>query len=320
MAFIGLAIFFWSYGAEVAAKAERSGKNRLRDIASTPEMRALLNIPSAAPDRRGDKKGLSLRLGSERRRLNDEIPVKGLKADLARADLPISVTEFWLISVGLGSVLFLVLTLTGHPVITAIALGLIGFYGPRWYVKRRKNNRIAKFTAQLADALQGMAATLRSGGSIQVALNEVVRGGQEPIKGEFDLVIKQIAVGEALPDALDALTRRIPSTDLEFVAIAIKINAEVGGQLADILQAVGETIRKRDELNGKVQTLTAQANMTIKFMLGLPVVAMGAMSLLQPATMTNFTEALCGRIIIAVVVVLMLIGYFLAKKLGTVKV
>src|SRR5512139_640138 len=143
--------------------------------------------------------------------------------------------------------------------IASLAIGgVIGFFIPRFYVKRQQGLRLTRFNDQLGDMLNLMTNGLRAGYSTMQAMEAVSRELPAPICDEFRRVVQEMQIGISMEKALDNLLRRIPSDDLDFVVTAIGVQREVGGNLSEILDTISFTIRERVRIKGEIRTLTAQ--------------------------------------------------------------
>ena len=192
----------------------------------------------------------------------------GAKAQesLSRADLKFTVGEYMILRLitsvlgaGLGYIAGLTNSLiVGAPLPFAVVGTLIGYMAPRFWVGRRASGRIAAFNAQLAETINLLANALRSGNSIAQAMTLAAREAPYPTNVEFARVVAEIGLGIPPEEALSNLMRRVPSEDLDLMITAVNVSAEVGGNLAEVLEKIGETIRQRMSLKGDIATLTAQ--------------------------------------------------------------
>jgi tight adherence protein B len=129
---------------------------------------------------------------------------------------------------------------------------------PRFYVARRASGRLGTFNNQLPDTVALLANALRSGNSVGQAMASASREAPPPTNGEFARVVAEIGLGVPPEEALANMVHRVPSEDLDMMVTAMNISAEVGGNLAEVLEKIGETIRHRVRLKGDIATLTAQ--------------------------------------------------------------
>ena len=191
-----------------------------------------------------------------------------LARELARADLALKPSEFLAIRVGaivagptLAFLVGLVVPGLANPV--AWVMGAVaGFWLPRFWLNRRKSNRLKAFNHGLADTITLIANALRAGSSFLQAIEMVVRETQPPVSTEFARVIREVNLGLPFEQALANMVRRVRSEDLELMTTAISIQHQVGGNLAEILDSIAFTIRERVRIKGEIKTLTAQGRMS----------------------------------------------------------
>jgi tight adherence protein B len=247
--------------------------------------------------------------------------------ELARADLKFKVAEYYALvfisTVGGGVIAFL---LQSHPVSFIIG-GVVGFFAPRFYVKRQQAVRIRKFDDQLGDMLNLMTNGLRAGYSTNQAMEAVSRELPAPISDEFRRVIQEMQIGIPMEKALENLLRRIPSEDLDFVITAINVQREVGGNLSEILDTISFTIRERVRIKGEIRVMTANVRASGGILSLIPVGLALALWFLSPEYIGEFfaengiiPQPLCGFIAVAVIVGLILAGYFVMMKIADIEV
>ena len=210
--------------------------------------------------------------------------------DLARADLKLKVSEYLFIwgaaIVGIPVFMFLAgfaLPALQNPIILLVG-AVVGFFLPRWYVRRRQGKRINQFNKQLPDTITLVANALRAGSSFLQAIELVVREARPPISTEFARVIREVNLGLPFEQALENLVRRVRSEDLELMVTAISIQYSVGGNLAEILDSIAYTIRERVRIKGEIRTLTAQQRMSGYVVGFLPIALVGFLVVIAPAS------------------------------------
>jgi tight adherence protein B len=186
--------------------------------------------------------------------------------------------------------------------------------GARLLVTFKAGRRRAAFADQLDDSLQLMASSLRAGHSLLRAVDAVSQDAVSPTAEEFARIVNETRVGRDLSDSLDEVAARMRSDDFLWVAQAIAIHREVGGNLAEVLDAVGHTIRERNQIRRQVKALSAEGKLSAIVLGALPFVIIGFLSMTNPAYLAKFTDSLIGYGMIAGVVVLMLVGGFWLKK------
>jgi tight adherence protein B len=218
------------------------------------------------------------------------------KTELARADLKLSVGEFFLAHFGSAIAFgFLLMVIFNAGVVGAIIGGVIGIFVPRFYVSNRKGRRLHQFEGQLPDILGLWVNSLRSGYSTMQSMEAIAREAPEPSAMEFRRVVREVQLGIPQEQALAHLLERMPSEDLDLINTAINIQREVGGNLAEILEVISTTIRERIKLKGEIRVLTAQGRITGYVIGGLPIVLALFLLLINPNYMGRmFSDHLCG--------------------------
>lgn len=197
---------------------------------------------------------------------------RNVATDLARADLKLTVAEFWaltVIAIVAGGLLFWFIY--GGFVLPLIGI-VVGYFVPKFYVKYRQGQRLKAFNNQLGDAIQLMANGLRAGYSMLQAIDSVANEMPEPISKEFKRVVREIGLGVDNERAYHNLLRRVPSDDLDLMITAVNVQAEVGGNLAEILEIIGHVIRERIRIKGEIQVLTAQGQLSGYVISALPII------------------------------------------------
>jgi tight adherence protein B len=257
-----------------------------------------------------------------------------LARDLARADLVLKPSEYLAMRFGVilaVPVIVFILGLTVLPAASnplALVVGLvIGWWLPRFWIKRRKGKRIKAFNNGLADTITLIANALRSGSSFLQAIEMVVREAQPPISTEFNRVIREVNLGLQFEMALANMVRRVRSDDLELMTTAISVQHQVGGNLAEILDSISFTIRERVRIMGEIRSLTAQQRMSGYVVALLPLGLIGVLMLIAPHFMEPMflkpPELLglpMGVIILAAGGVMMAIGFVIIRKVVDIEV
>ena len=243
-----------------------------------------------------------------------------IREDLARADLTLTVTEYLLIRVGLVVLLGGLGFLLQRNLLVALVTAVIGLFLPTLYVRSRQSRRLKKFDSQLPDVLDHLQGSLRAGYGLLQAVEWVSRQLPDPAGAEFDRVIREVQLGRGLMDSLESMVRRIPSDDLALIVTAIKIQYEVGGSLAEILETVAHTIRERVRIMREIQVLTSQQRYSGYVLMLLPIGLAIFLMIVNPEyEMRLFTPGptLCIPIGAAV---LMILGYFIMRRIVDIEV
>ena len=196
-------------------------------------------------------------------------------------------SEWLLLQVGIFLAVGLVgvVVAGGNPVISAIfAAG--GVAGPWFYLGLRRNRRVKAFNAGLPDTLSLMSGSLSAGLSLAQSVDTIVREGSEPIAGEFKRVLVETRLGVPLEDALEGITDRFESEDFAWVVMAIKIQRQVGGNLAELLDTVAATMRERQYLRRQVTTLSAEGQ-AVRLRPGRPAAGVHGLPVPDPARLRD---------------------------------
>ncbi|GAB4111265.1 MAG: type II secretion system F family protein [Roseiflexaceae bacterium] len=209
---------------------------------------------------------------------------------LARADVKLTVAEFYgvkllaaVVGVGVGWLPTRTLDILMYlgMIIGAILLSFV----PDMYLGYAAGQRVKAFNNQLGDTITMMANALRSGSSFLQTLDLVSREAPNPTAGEFRRVVQEVSLGLTTEAALSNLLKRVPSDDLDLLITAVTIQMESGGNLAQILDTIGHTIRERVRIKGEIQVLTAQGRISAYVVAGLPIAISLAISAINPEYM-----------------------------------
>lgn len=241
--------------------------------------------------------------------------IKKLDTKMWRAGLPFLGAEFIVIAL-LGSfvlgMLAWFLSLDPKMGVFAGAMGLVFAWG---FVGYRVGERKRRFMEQLGDCLTTVANALRAGYSFQQAMTMVAEEMEPPISQEFGTVNMQVAMGVQLDEALEEMNKRVESQDFDMVVTAVLIQREVGGNLAQILDTISDTINERIRMKREINTLTAQGRFSALVLLMLPVALAAAMyAINREQIMLLFTNPQ-GRMAVVFAVILEVIGYFVIKRI-----
>ncbi|MBO1031721.1 type II secretion system F family protein [Tessaracoccus sp. SD287] len=187
-----------------------------------------------------------------------------------------------------------------------------------WLLSRRDARR-KQFGEQLDDTLQMLAGSMRAGHSMAAGLAFVAAEAPEPMAAELGRVINQSRMGRDLTAALSETHVRMDNEDFGWVVQAIAINREVGGNLAEVLDAVSKTIRQRDGLRRQVQALSSEGKMSALILMGLPVVVIVLLSVINPSYLAVLVTTFLGWVFIVASVILFVIGGFWMRAVTRIK-
>ncbi|WP_242826207.1 type II secretion system F family protein [Caloramator sp. ALD01] len=185
-----------------------------------------------------------------------------VELELIRADLPLTYNELVVIKILISLITGLTLYLLTKNVIIAISLSFSSWSLPTLFMLKRKIDRIKRFDSQLSEAIVIVSNSLKAGYSFLQAVSVVGEQVKEPLGKEFKRLLKEMSLGLSEQEAFYNLQRRVTSEDLNLLINAILIQKDIGGNLAEILDNITETIRERQKIKNELKTLTAQGKLT----------------------------------------------------------
>jgi len=248
---------------------------------------------------------------------------ENISRSLARADLKFKAGEYVALVViaviAVGGIAWL---LGGRSPISFLIGAVIGYFIPGFYVRRQQARRLTRFNEQLSDMLNLMVNGLRAGYSTMQAMEAVSKELPSPICDEFRRVVQEMQIGIPMEVSLENLLRRIPSEDLDFVITAINVQREVGGNLSEILDTISFTIRERVKIKGEIRVMTAQVRTSGVILSLVPVFLTLMLWFIDPTYIMSFMDdgPICAAAIIAAVLVLIGLGYFIMMRIADIEV
>ncbi|WP_436795476.1 type II secretion system F family protein [Actinospongicola halichondriae] len=237
-----------------------------------------------------------------------------IDAALDRAGLVMRAGEFVAAVIGIAIVAgFLLFLLMG---IVGLAIGvLVPTLGAPTALKFLAKRRNKKFAEQLSDTLLLIAGSLRSGFGIGQAMDSVAEEMEDPMGAEFGRAVLETRLGRDMEDALDGIAGRVQNEDFEWVVDAMRIHRQVGGDLAQILDKVSETIRARNRLRRQIDALTAEGRLSGLVLGSLPIGMALVLYSTNPDYLKPLFESTAGFIMVGVAVTLLITGVVWLRKL-----
>jgi tight adherence protein B len=293
-----IAVFFWSLDR---IRKERSDPaDGLQTARATPrELVERLLRPAA--------ESLSLRRSAEGK--------PTLSEDLARAGLNITPAEYLLIRIGAVALGALIGLFRFGISIGPLVIAAVGFVLPPLIVNFLQRRRQNMFNDQLTGMLQLLSNSLKTGYAIDRALETVATKSQPPVSTEFERVTTEITLGTSVEDALSALLLRINSPDLEFIVTAILLHTRVGGNLAEVLDNISDTLRDRLQTKRDMSVLTAQSRASATIITGLPILLALGLYVFVPGYFAPMTSTFVGYVLLGIAGLLILIGNILIRRM-----
>jgi tight adherence protein B len=199
------------------------------------------------------------------------------------------------------------------------ALVIVGIAYLNVVLKRSK--RYGKFVAQLPDALSMVTSSLRAGHSFQSAMGMVSSEMGDPIASEFSTLVRDINLGIPVKEALSRMVNRLDTLpDVRMFSTAVTIQREAGGNLAEVLEKLGYTIRERFKLKRQIAALTGQSRMTGYVLGAAPCLLLAFLSLIMYPYVQPLYEDNIGHIVLVIILVMQCIGFYVMKKIIDIRV
>lgn len=254
-------------------------------------------------------------------RLVARIPgLRDAQLRLQRAGLSWPVQTYFLLAAGSAVAFGLAwFTITGSPVI-AIAVAVLGALLPDLFIYRRRLKRVRLFEEQFPEAIDLLGRAIRAGHPLASAIRMVAEETAEPVAGEFRQVFEEQRFGLPFEDALLGLSDRNTLVDVRIFVTAVLIQREAGGNLAEILDKIAQTVRARFSILRQLRVYTAQGRMSGFVLALLPIVVAGAIGFLQPGYMQMLITDPLGQTLIVMAIALQLIGYVWITRIVNIRV
>ncbi len=239
---------------------------------------------------------------------------------LMQSGLDIKLITFLGISLALGVASAILANFLVLPLAVIIVFFLIAGSLPYAYLLYRKNKRLQKFDEQLPDALDLIGRGIRAGHALPSALKMIADEMPMPISEEFRVAFDEMNYGFSMQEALTNLATRIPSDDLHYFVVAVLIQQETGGNLAELLDNISALIRARHKLYGTIRVLSAEGKLSAWILTLLPFVLALVVNLINPAFMAILWKDETGIKMVIGVAILMLLGILWMRKIIKIRV
>jgi tight adherence protein B len=308
---VGLAAFFLGWlllGTAARVKADRDMAARMAAIGRPVTQQVAADKPGTGwiPD--------SVSAFGERFAKSQGFSEK-LDAQLEAAGVSLRSGEFVVATVGAGLVGAAVGAAVLQNVLLAGLIGAAGAVAPTLALRVALNRRSDKMREQLPDVLTIMASSLRAGHSFLQALDTVAREIPAPANVEFQRLVAEIRLGRPAEDALEALADRVGSADFRWAVLAVNIQREVGGNLAEILDNVSDTLRERATMRRQIKVLTAEGRLSAWVLAILPFAIAIYMFAVNPDYISLLFTTQMGLFMLGVAGVLMVLGILWMRKI-----
>ena len=201
-------------------------------------------------------------------------------------------------------------------IVFAFLLGSIPFI----LLYRKKQQRMARFEAQLPDAIDLISRALKAGHAFSTVMRMVANDLGDPIGSEFTRTMAEVSFGADLNQAMKNMLLRVDCPDLKFFVMSVILQRETGGNLAEILGNLSRLMRDRFKLHRKIKTLSAEGRWSAVILVLLPFVLVAVLFLVNPKYVMVLAEDPTGRILVAVTIIMQIVGIFLISKIVRIRV
>lgn len=267
----------------------------------------ILRKPKKKPGKKTDAEWMRESLSH----INIEVPVEKCQKILTISTFgpPIFILVFGLIFLKWWQTLILM-----------FILYFIGKKAPKVYVKRRLKKRIEKLEDQLLDTLTMLSGALKAGLSLPQAFEVVLEDMASPMKEELEQILNLNRLGQPMEEALERLAQRVPTENVEILVTSVVTLSETGGNLAEAFDSIVNTINERERVREKIKSMTALGEYQGLIASLSPIVFIGLLYFMNPEIAMSLLNTVPGWIILGVAITLDILGYFLMKKIATIKV
>jgi tight adherence protein B len=214
---------------------------------------------------------------------------------------------------------FLTWVLLGDPV-TTITIFILVAIMPTFLYRSMQRKRLRRFEEQLPDGLIMLSGSMRAGASLNIALESMVKEQPAPLSQEFELFMREQRIGVDFDVSLQNMEKRLPLQDFAMLAAALRINRDIGGNLAEIIETLAETLRRKHQMEGKIESLTAQGKLQGIVMTGLPVLLGVLLFFLEREAMEKLWTTTIGWIVLGVIIIMEAMGYLMIRKITSIDV
>lgn len=237
---------------------------------------------------------------------------------LKKADLKLSVQEFFILSLMLGIGVAAVIVLSvGLPIAVGLAIGLIaGIFIPRAYVNSHIEKRTANFNRLLPDALDLMVRGLRTGLPLSECIRSVAKDAPHPVCEEFSKVRDDMKLGVDLSMAIRKTAERLNTQEFNFLSISISIQADTGGNLAENLENLSDVLRKRQQIYRMIKVKSAEAVWTGRILAALPFLVIGAIQFFSPQYLVVMYTDSTGIMISVISFLWLMFGLYTMRRMA----
>ena len=245
--------------------------------------------------------------------------LSGVNAALEQANIPMSPGEAILAMIGLAAVIGVFMAIFNSPLAGLVTFGAVLLIF-MFLIRYAGNRERKRFEKQLPDTLTLLSTSLRAGYSLLQAIEAVATEAPDPTSREFSRAVVEARLGRSVPESLQGIVDRTQSKDFEWATMAIEIQREVGGNLAEVLQTVADTMLARNRLKGEIRALTAEGRISAIVLGSLPFALAAFLWFNNREYLQPLLDATMGRIALVAGGILMAGGIFWLRKIVDIEV
>ncbi|UCB52420.1 MAG: type II secretion system F family protein [Candidatus Zixiibacteriota bacterium] len=245
---------------------------------------------------------------------------QNLQRLIDQAGLPMKAGVLILGMLSLGGLIFLLVLSLLDSILLALAAGLAATSLPYIYVRRRKTTRQRDFESLLPEAIDLITNALKSGFSLESSLSMVSKEIPDPVGIEFAIAFEEQNLGVGLTDALSNMEKRVESEDLGLFTTALTIQKKTGGNLVEILEKIGSTIRERFQLKRQVRVYTAQGRLSGFVLVLLPIVTAIVLLAINPEYLKILLVERAGNFLLGGAIIMQILGVWVIRRIVDIRV
>ena len=289
---------------------ERKAEQRMASVARSEPVARTARVQQKS---RRDVLENTLKEIDDRHKKQKHVP---LGTRITQAGLSWSKRQFYLISVGLGVVLFMLGLFTGGGPLAGLAMAFAGAFGlPRWLLSFLKKRRETKFLEAFPDAVDIIVRGVKAGLPLLDCLKMITVEAPEPLKSEFRAIVDTQAIGMPLGEACAKLYDQMPLPEANFFGIVISIQQRAGGNLAETLGNLSRVLRDRKKMKAKINAMSQEAKASAGIIGCLPIAVMTLVYISSPQYISLLWTEPLGRLMLAGSAFWMFCGVMVMKKM-----
>lgn len=243
-----------------------------------------------------------------------------IERQIAKAGIPLARHEYIYFVLISATFWFLLVLLLTFSFLNAVIVMLLWFMVTTMYLFYMAKKRMKQFNKQLPDAIVMISNALKAGFTFTQAMSIITKELGGAIGEEFSHTLQEVQLGVSLETALNNMNQRVDNADFDLMITAVLIQRQVGGNLSQIIDNIGKTIRERIKLHNEIKALTAEGILSGWVIGLLPVFLLAVMTFMNPHYFDGVLNASWGKILIIVAVISEIIGAIIIKKLVDVRI